>query len=98
MAAGRQGEGKEWKERMLGSTLFFFQAEDGIRDLTVTGVQTCALPIFPAGAWTEYLDRMHTAGMPRVESRAADIRFTMDQLAKLDKNEDQTSPFAGRID
>src|SRR2546427_3935394 len=26
---------------------FFFQAEDGIRDLTVTGVQTCALPIYP---------------------------------------------------
>src|SRR5438874_3562903 len=25
---------------------FFFQAEDGIRDLYVTGVQTCALPIF----------------------------------------------------
>src|SRR5689334_23727426 len=25
---------------------FFFQAEDGIRDGTVTGVQTCALPIF----------------------------------------------------
>src|SRR2546422_4516745 len=28
--------------------LFFFQAEDGIRDVAVTGVQTCALPIsFP---------------------------------------------------
>src|SRR5699024_11531184 len=26
---------------------FFFQAEDGIRDRNVTGVQTCALPIFP---------------------------------------------------
>src|SRR5260370_27966825 len=26
---------------------FFFQAEDGIRDSSVTGVQTCALPIFP---------------------------------------------------
>src|SRR5206468_5601471 len=26
---------------------FFFQAEDGIRDLIVTGVQTCALPIYP---------------------------------------------------
>src|SRR2546429_1779295 len=26
--------------------LFFFQAEDGIRDVAVTGVQTCALPIF----------------------------------------------------
>src|SRR2546430_11197234 len=29
-----------------GGMLFFFQAEDGIRDLTVTGVQTCALPIW----------------------------------------------------
>src|SRR3712207_1232434 len=29
---------------------FFFQAEDGIRDIGVTGVQTCALPIFAAGA------------------------------------------------
>src|SRR5207249_8275663 len=28
---------------------FFFQAEDGIRDRNVTGVQTCALPIF--GGW-----------------------------------------------
>src|SRR2546430_9020189 len=28
---------------------FFFQAEDGIRDLTVTGVQTCALPICATG-------------------------------------------------
>src|SRR2546423_9903831 len=27
---------------------FFFQAEDGIRDKLVTGVQTCALPIWPA--------------------------------------------------
>src|SRR2546430_11648656 len=29
---------------------FFFQAEDGIRDLTVTGVQTCALPISVSSA------------------------------------------------
>src|SRR2546429_3040414 len=28
---------------------FFFQAEDGIRDVAVTGVQTCALPISEAG-------------------------------------------------
>src|SRR5438034_2345199 len=28
---------------------FFFQAEDGIRDHCVTGVQTCALPILPSG-------------------------------------------------
>src|SRR2546430_7111168 len=31
--------------RDLIISFFFFQAEDGIRDLTVTGVQTCALPI-----------------------------------------------------
>src|SRR5260370_15043098 len=36
---------------------FFFQAEDGIRDSSVTGVQTCALPISPFGAQSgiEYL-------------------------------------------
>src|SRR2546422_11096528 len=31
------------------SFFFFFQAEDGIRDVAVTGVQTCALPIWPLG-------------------------------------------------
>src|SRR2546430_12086686 len=30
---------------LVCQSVFFFQAEDGIRDLTVTGVQTCALPI-----------------------------------------------------
>src|SRR5215204_5493487 len=30
---------------------FFFQAEDGIRDHCVTGVQTCALPISKVAAW-----------------------------------------------
>src|SRR5256886_11342768 len=32
--------------RIVPLHFFFFQAEDGIRDLTVTGVQTCALPIW----------------------------------------------------
>src|SRR5690606_40799120 len=31
---------------MSVSLVFFFQAEDGIRDFHVTGVQTCALPIY----------------------------------------------------
>src|SRR5690606_40002730 len=31
--------------------LFFFQAEDGIRDFHVTGVQTCALPIYSWLIW-----------------------------------------------
>src|SRR5256886_9397889 len=33
------------RHRLPVLLFFFFQAEDGIRDLTVTGVQTCALPI-----------------------------------------------------
>src|SRR6266850_4012254 len=39
---------------------FFFQAEDGIRDYKVTGVQTCALPIFgrPEGVAGTVLNRM----------------------------------------
>src|SRR2546430_4642571 len=53
---------KDTSTGVLGSALvFFFQAEDGIRDLTVTGVQTCALPISggrgalgacPSARWT----------------------------------------------
>src|SRR4030095_9365319 len=35
---------------IIYSFCFFFQAEDGIRDHCVTGVQTCALPISPPGA------------------------------------------------
>src|SRR5260221_1848640 len=42
-----------WKFCILLSTddlmFFFFQAEDGIRDHCVTGVQTCALPIYVEG-------------------------------------------------
>src|SRR5687768_17699381 len=35
-----------WAESTICSArIFFFQAEDGIRDVAVTGVQTCALPI-----------------------------------------------------
>src|SRR5690606_39638965 len=33
---------------------FFFQAEDGIRDFHVTGVQTCALPIFGPGSTVDH--------------------------------------------
>src|SRR2546430_11319952 len=44
---------------ILDSMIFFFQAEDGIRDLTVTGVQTCALPISMAKFVFRSLAREH---------------------------------------
>src|SRR5260221_3586006 len=45
-------------------SFFFFQAEDGIRDHCVTGVQTCALPICPivgdlTDNWTGRLVRLY---------------------------------------
>src|SRR5699024_11431836 len=42
-------------------SVFFFQAEDGIRDRNVTGVQTCALPIWPDRA-TEAIRARHLPG------------------------------------
>src|SRR6201994_5085964 len=48
IAAGGVEEGVddlEEKGLIYHGLLFFFQAEDGIRDYKVTGVQTCALPI-----------------------------------------------------
>src|SRR2546423_13207555 len=60
---------------------FFFQAEDGIRDKLVTGVQTCALPIFGTLDWVtkEFLLREFCRseklewGHPRLESQ--DLEF-----------------------
>src|SRR2546430_348167 len=46
---------------------FFFQAEDGIRDLTVTGVQTCALPIF----WISTSGSSSPISWPSVTSQRA---------------------------
>src|SRR2546430_4669269 len=46
---------------------FFFQAEDGIRDLTVTGVQTCALPI-----WHRLVQVVNDLRM-KIEIRLQDI-------------------------
>src|SRR5438874_2975185 len=86
--AANSGRSTTWTSRQLMSSaasavapattwsfvlLFFFQAEDGIRDLYVTGVQTCALPISrifllrrrrPLGIQGRRLDR---AGETRVD-------------------------------
>src|SRR2546430_3757928 len=52
---------------------FFFQAEDGIRDLTVTGVQTCALPIYRATRGGRRRERgVRLGGRDQVLAREAD--------------------------
>src|SRR2546430_12925103 len=54
----QRGNGREPKSLVMIRFVFFFQAEDGIRDLTVTGVQTCALPI--SGQLREQADGLVT--------------------------------------
>src|SRR5438034_6151113 len=57
---------------MVRWTFFFFQAEDGIRDHCVTGVQTCALPISRAAMVDDGLrHRAHDA--VRHERRPGDL-------------------------
>src|SRR5688572_31877116 len=51
--------------------IFFFQAEDGIRDLTVTGVQTCALPILDLVV----TDEQGTKTGVRVDKRTGEATF-----------------------
>src|SRR5690349_24800509 len=60
---------------------FFFQAEDGIRDLYVTGVQTCALPISdarvlrtPAAERVRRRSRAHSRSHQRGEPRSEERR------------------------
>src|SRR5256885_3298000 len=61
---------------------FFFQAEDGIRDYKVTGVQTCALPIFLAGGQATRL-RPLTDRIPKALVDVAGRPFLWHQLELL---------------
>ena len=56
---------------------FFFQAEDGIRDIGVTGVQTCALPISEPGFKPGTLCQLHRRGKPKTHKRKGDVRTVL---------------------
>src|SRR2546422_3622384 len=69
---------------------FFFQAEDGIRDVAVTGVQTCALPISlghharvarPA-ALQEQLPELQQVPSPQGDSRATVYSAAIERLPR----------------
>src|SRR2546427_5770862 len=70
---------------------FFFQAEDGIRDLTVTGVQTCALPIFlvladaDAGVLQQFARRGGRAVAAQVVGAGAQPAVIGGQFARQDR-------------
>src|SRR2546422_2565437 len=75
--------------------IFFFQAEDGIRDVAVTGVQTCALPIC-------LFDLLRLAIAPAARSDAVAIwcnrglgHYHVDPRAYLRRHKRDNSRFTG---
>src|SRR5256886_3521352 len=77
---------------------FFFQAEDGIRDLTVTGVQTCALPICSLPS----LERARWAKMSRISAvRSMTFRPSASEMLRSwlgESGSSQTTRLAARAD
>src|SRR5437868_11211983 len=78
--------------RFITNSFFFFQAEDGIRDRNVTGVQTCALPISSAENATQEC---------RGESVTQDRRRVHDPTCSLvqrvDTRQDETAQLLGEM-
>src|SRR2546422_2871795 len=74
---------------------FFFQAEDGIRDVAVTGVQTCALPILrrihSASQRLMTESRSHLAGTTPFQNRIP-VRLLAPQ-----RSEEHTSELQSRL-
>src|SRR2546429_2748225 len=79
---------------------FFFQAEDGIRDVAVTGVQTCALPILTAPPLNGTLKSTRTSA--RLPSKAAGGRsrrlrlLTCGRGERAGRRSARNSPFRDR--
>src|SRR2546429_7753004 len=85
-----------YKRRVVINPLFFFQAEDGIRDVAVTGVQTCALPI------SELFDQLQVEGNAHaVDEHDALVEqllvgdFRIDEFLKLGARADELDGFGG---
>src|SRR2546429_6374763 len=72
------------------SCLFFFQAEDGIRDVAVTGVQTCALPI------CLFIGRSANA-QKRPSPRGAGSIRRVAETAAASRSEEHTSELQSRL-
>src|SRR5690606_40392561 len=63
---------------------FFFQAEDGIRDFHVTGVQTCALPIFAGASAVAVLEHLDARRRTRSDDEG---RVRDDKVERLRSEE-----------
>src|SRR2546422_1216269 len=69
---------------------FFFQAEDGIRDVAVTGVQTCALPIFiAAGTWLVAGGRLDAPVLPLLTLLALSAFIPLWEVAQVGRRSEK---------
>src|SRR5690606_40868345 len=94
---------------MLVGVFFLFQAEDGIRVFHVTGVQTCALPIYWLHAFVDQTEKADSY-QPIMEETAAALLFskddyhlvfgqyntTLEQLKGNHRSEEHTSELQSR--
>src|SRR5438874_6891362 len=71
---------------------FFFQAEDGIRDLYVTGVQTCALPIFETDRGITQRTRQRVQGTHGISCAKRVPSTNLQQTRDLTRATSATSP------
>src|SRR5437879_11467939 len=86
---------------IIAIQFFFFQAEDGIRDTSVTGVQTCALPIFErtaisppfptSNAWTSSSPSTTDRKSTRLNSSHRCISYAVFCLKKKKEHKDTLS-------
>src|SRR2546429_1594631 len=60
--------------QIVSDSLFFFQAEDGIRDVAVTGVQTCALPIYTESFQRDLQSHLESLNAPKYQTPVFKIR------------------------
>src|SRR4030066_1523670 len=72
-------------ENPLARVYFFFQAEDGIRDSSVTGVQTCALPIwiFPGSMTSVEPKPRDVPCMNRSEEHTSELQSHLNLVCRL---------------
>src|SRR2546430_8880803 len=82
-------------------TFFFFQAEDGIRDLTVTGVQTCALPIWlnllGRALRVELRERFHQLVPARGRLQAVEVPTQLGKRHSCPSRRSMNARCAGKI-
>src|SRR2546429_1813778 len=74
---------------------FFFQAEDGIRDVAVTGVQTCALPILVGKIEDRPQGRVY--GIKLLEPAVTLWDITFPPFVESQRSEEHTSELQSRL-